>query len=175
MKEVHSMASDEKVGLLLKLISLLAQIAIPVAIFYAGRHIARAQYTKSMQDAWNDFNKLIIANDDNLRAARKLPGFALSERSDDDIRKVYLAFVALNTFQGAYLGAKHGLLDKEYQVETFENLLEPLMADDDVFALTKRGYHPKFKKACKKIKDSLARSQGNSVTETPNSGVRTDG
>lgn len=169
------MTSDEKIDLLLKLISLLAQIAIPVAIFYAGRYIARAQYTKSMQDAWNDFNKLVIANDANLRAARKLPGFALAERSDDDIRKAYLAFVALNTFQGAYLGAKHGLLDKEYQVETFENLLKPLMADDDLFALSERGYHPKFKKLCRDIKDSLVRSQGNSVTEAPNSGVRADG
>lgn len=152
------MLISNNLDLLLRLISLLAQIAIPVAIFYAGRLIARAQYTKSMQDAWNEFNKLAIANADNLRVVRKLLGFALAERSDDDIRKAYLAFVALNTFQGAYFGAKYGLLAKKYQLETFGDLLKPLMADDDIFALSQgRGYHPDFKIECEKIRNSASR------------------
>ncbi len=152
------MPISRSLDLLLRLIALLAQIAIPFAIFYAGRFIARAQYTKSMQDAWNELNKLAIANNDNLRVVRKFLGFAWAERSDDDIRKAYLAFVALNTFQGAYFGAKHGLLDKEYQLETFDDLLKPLLADDDISALSERGYHPEFKRICREIKESLPRS-----------------
>ena len=150
----------DSLDLRLRLVSLSAQIAVPFVIFYAGRFIARAQYTKSMQDAWSDFNKLVIANSDNIGVVRKIVGLGLTEHSEEDIRKDYLVFVLLNIFQAAYFGAKHGLLDRKYQRASFEDLLRPLMANDDIFELSqRRGYHPKFAKECRKIRASCSISE----------------
>ena len=146
----------------LKLVTVTAQASIPIAIFYAGRIIARGQYTKSMQDAWNEVNKLIIANEHNVRVAREFMAPDFARKSDDDCRKAYMAFVLLNTFTSFYFGTKHGLLDKTYQRENFKDLLGLALADDDVYTLSQsRGYHPKFKALCREVKQSLASSQAN--------------
>lgn len=54
-----------------RFIGLIAQISIPIAIFLAGRRIARAQFAKSVNDSWNEYHRLVLANTDNMRVARK--------------------------------------------------------------------------------------------------------
>jgi hypothetical protein len=82
---------------IVKLATLAAQISIPIAIYFAGRVIARGQYTKSMQDAWNEFNKIAIANESNVRVARQFMPPDDADKSDDEVRKVYMSFVLLNS------------------------------------------------------------------------------
>ena len=134
----------------------MAQIFIGIAILYSGRVIARAQYTRSMQDAWNDFSKFVLSDKDNIEVARKLFGPDMAESSVDNIRKVYMAFFVLNILQASYTGMKHQLMDKKYSNENFDEILKPLLLDDDIYKLTQdRGYHPEFKRLCSDIKKSL--------------------
>ncbi len=140
-----------------RIFSVFAQVFIGIAILYSGRVIARAQYTRSMQDAWNDFNKFALSDKDNIEVARILFGPAMAESSADNVRKVYMAFFVLNILQASYTGMKHGLMDKEYTAENFDKILKPLLSDEDIYALTQeRGYHPEFKNLCKNFKDSLS-------------------
>jgi hypothetical protein len=146
--------------IVLRVAALVAQASIPVAIFFAGRAIAKAQYSKSAQDAWNEYNKLVLANPDNLRVARKYlcpPEFAAAAAEDKDqegdlMRKAYLAFVILNTFSAFHSGAKHGLVDKSLERAVKDDLLTPLLKDQHIFELSQnRDYHPAFRKYCRQL------------------------
>src|SRR5579862_9783754 len=108
------MAIDADVDLGLRVITILAQVSVPVVIFYAGRKIARAQYVKSAQDAWNEFNKLVIHNEHNVRVGQKNFGFSWVRDSEDACRKAYIAFVGLNALVTVHYGTKHKLLQPDY-------------------------------------------------------------
>ncbi|HEX6901875.1 MAG TPA: hypothetical protein VF789_19295 [Thermoanaerobaculia bacterium] len=138
----------------LRIVTLFIQALIPVAVFLAGRAIAKAQYSKSAQDTWNEFNKLVLASKENIEVARKYlrpPKFA--EEDEEQMRKAYMAFVLLNNFNAFYQGAKHKLLDKTYEQATMHELLAPLLKDDDIYALSQnRGYHPAFREFCRTLR-----------------------
>ena len=147
------MIDREALDLVFKIATWIAQIAMPVAIFLGGRYIARAQYMRSVQDSWNEFNKVAIANPDNLQEVKKLMPFSNAGLSNEDVRRHYLMFIELNAFQAMYLGAKHGLLDKHYQMTCFQDLLIPQIADDEFYGLSQnRGYHPDFKRVCRELR-----------------------
>lgn len=54
--------------------TLFIQILIPVVVFFAGRTIASTQYMKSIQDSWNDWDKQVLSNEKNLKAALDILG-----------------------------------------------------------------------------------------------------
>ena len=145
---------DPTVDIVFRVIQVVAQAAIALAVFIAGRAIAKAQYTKSAQDCWNEFNKLVLANADNLRVARehlRPPSFAKS--SDDLTRKAYLGFMLLNAFSAYHMGSKYKLVDAHHQDAQLRELLKPIMEDEQIYELSQaRGYHPDFRAFCRQVR-----------------------
>lgn len=140
----------------LRIATLVVQALIPFAVFFAGRAIAKAQYSKSAQDTWNEYNKLVLASKENIEVARKYlypPEFAMGD--EEQMRKAFMAFVLLNNLNAFYQGAKHKLLDKTYEQAAMHELLAPLLKDDDIYSLSQnRGYHPAFREFCRTLRGS---------------------
>jgi hypothetical protein len=145
--------------LVIRLIGLAAQIAVPIAIFIVSRRFTRAQFVKSTQDAWNEFNKLLIANADNAKVGRAVFGSRWAKESDDAFRKACLGFTGLNALMTVYYGAKFGLLTSDYKDSNIEQILQAFVKDDEIFELTQKGgYPPEFKDLCSKLKAELKNS-----------------
>ncbi|MFD2112025.1 hypothetical protein [Thiorhodococcus fuscus] len=137
----------------LKILSVLAQVFIGLAVLLSGRQVARAQYTKSFQDSWNEYNKLVLSNKENMEIDKKYIGHDLVGLDEDQWRKSYLGFVLLNIHETMYIGRKHGLMQKEFANDATDDLLRPLLADDHFYKLSQsRGYSTGFKRLCKKLR-----------------------
>ncbi|MEM8642633.1 MAG: hypothetical protein AAGG51_28020 [Cyanobacteria bacterium P01_G01_bin.54] len=54
-----------------KVAPIVSQIFIGLAIIISGRSIARAQYSKSIQDEWQDYNKIVRSHPDNIQLVRE--------------------------------------------------------------------------------------------------------
>jgi hypothetical protein len=147
---------DPTVDIALRLLAIAAQVSIPIVIFFAGRQIARAQYVKSTQDAWNEFNKLAIANADNVRVSQQDFGLSWTKNDPDAIRKAYMAFVGLNAMMTVLYGVKHKLLPADYRTQSLEQILSAWVADDQIYEMTQsRGYPLEFQKICKRVRNQL--------------------
>ena len=137
---------------LLEIVRVVAQIAVPIVIFVAGRQIARAQFMKSVQDAWNEYNKLVVANKENLKVAHANFSFSIPGEDEESFRKAHIAFVALNALMTVHYGTKHGLLSSDYHNQNFHDLLRPFMADKQIYDLVQnRGYPQEFKDLCTEL------------------------
>lgn len=144
-----------EIDLLLKIFSVMAQISVPIVIFFAGREIAKAQYLKSVQDAWNEFNKLLLSNPENLNVGLKHFGFSWASEDEESFRKAHLGFVALNALMTVHYGAKHGLLSKSYREKNFKQILGAWMQDDQLYELSQqRGYPDDFRRICEDLRKS---------------------
>lgn len=156
----------DPIDLTIRLLTLAAQIAVAIVLFFAGRRISQAQYVKSTSDAWNEFNKLMLANADNVTTGRKHFGFSWAKESDEAFRKAYLGFTGLNALMTVYYGAKHGLLPSDYKDSNIEQILQAFLQDDQIYELTQtRGYAPEFQQLCKQFKDGMT---SQSAGEQPN-------
>lgn len=145
-----------EISLALEITRTIAQIAVPIVIFIATRRIARAQFLKSAQDAWNEFNKLVIANPENLRISQRHFSFSWTKEDEDSYRKAAIAFVALNALVTVFYGSKYGMLPAEYCDQNMEQILGPFVKDDRIYELTQtRGYPLEFRKACAKIRSDM--------------------
>lgn len=152
---------SEQLDLVLRIVGLIAQISVPAVIFYAGRQLARAQYVKSTQDAWNEFNKLTILNDDNLRVSKESFGQGFEKDSDDFYRKAHIAFVALNAFMTIHYGTKHKLLPSDYRQSHIEQVMSGWLADDHIFELSQsRGYPEEFRDLCRRVRSDAIKKVG---------------
>jgi hypothetical protein len=149
----------------LKYVDTLAKIAVPIAIYLATRKIARAQFTNTAQNGWNEFNKLVIANKENSDAVVKYmhpPAFV--GNNPDLLRKAYLGFIYLNAANTYFVGLQNGLIDADEKEAQFSHLLGPLLLDDDFFQMSQgRGYHPKFSQACQEARNRATAEAKTSV------------
>jgi len=144
---------DATLDLALRVAGLLAQVSIPVVLYLAGRQISRAQYLKSTQDAWNEYNKLVIQNPDNARVARAAFGYGWLAESEDNYRKAHIGFVALNAFLIVHAGTKYKLLPKDYRDANTTQVLSHWLKDEQIFELSQsRGYPEEFRRLCKEVR-----------------------
>jgi hypothetical protein len=134
------------------LILALAAFVLSIAVWVSSKRLSKAEYTRSLQDAWNAFNTAALASDANLLAAEALHG--PNSSAPEDARRTWMAFILLNAFQATFLGLEGKLVDKPYAEKTLKDLLHPLLGDDFFYSLTQgRGYHPDFSKYCEKQHD----------------------
>lgn len=138
---------------ILNVLSVLAQIFIGVSVIFSGRQIARAQFTKSVQDSWNEYNKLVLSSEENMEIDKKYIGADLVGLEADKWRKSYLGFMLLNIHESIYIGRRHRLLQKEFNDDVTNDLLRPLLDDEHFYKLSQsRGYSAGFKALCKGLR-----------------------
>lgn len=136
---------------LANLLVALSAFVLSVVVWKSSRRLAQAEYTRSLQDAWNTFNTTALASTENLRAAETLLG--ADSPVPKDGRKLWMTFVLLNALQATFLGWRSGLVDESYAEKTLVDVLKPLLSDDSFFALIEeRGYHPEFSKYCRTLR-----------------------
>lgn len=134
------------------LLGIAGQLIVALSIVYSGRLIARAQYMRTMQDAWNDLNKTALSDEENLRILSRMIDASYSSKSVA-ARKRHLSFMALNILQASVIGKSLALMDRSYTRENTHEILARLVKDDTIFELSQsRGYHPKFKRLCKRLR-----------------------
>jgi len=141
----------------LRYVDVLSKIAVPIVIYLATKRLSQAQYFNTVMTAWNDFNKLVISSPQNMEVVREMNPPLFAKNGDEKaMRKAYIAFVYLNVLNGFYFGQRHGLLDRDTRNAQIVDLLEPLLRDEDIYAMTQgRGYHPKFRKLCAGVKRGI--------------------
>lgn len=49
-----------KIELIMGIAQIFSQLFIGLAVIYSAHRVACAQYSKSIQDAWQDYNKLVL-------------------------------------------------------------------------------------------------------------------
>ena len=151
------MTSDE----VFKLLDVLVKAAIPVAIYYATRKIARAQYFNTAQTGWNEFNKLALGSKENLVIILRYmypPEFV---GNDIELgRKAYLGFIYLNAANSYFVGLQNALIDAGHGEAQFSDLLGPFLLDEHFYKMSQgRGYHPEFRKACTDARDRAQKAK----------------
>jgi hypothetical protein len=134
----------------LEFIEIAVQIFIGLAVIRSGRIIAKAQYMRSLQDSWTDYNKLVINDEKNLNSLKEMVGSELSQLN----REHYVSLVLLNVLHSAFLGTQLGFMEKKYLQENVTEILAPALEREEFYKLSQsRGYHPKFKKLCQKLRE----------------------
>jgi len=147
-------------GQILPALTVLAQtiIAASAAVisyvtWSTGRRRARAEFSRTMNTQWNKLN-ILAAKEPELGAA--IDRILGMENPTEDVlarRRRWMAFAILNSLQSYFFGMSDGLIKKEYANQVFEQLLQPILQQEDLFLLTQsRGYHPKFAKFCAKFR-----------------------
>lgn len=132
---------------LVNLLVAIAAFVLSVVVWKSSNRLAKAEYTRSLQDAWNALNVAALASDENICAVETLYG--PNSPAPQDGRKVWMTFVLLNALQATFLGWKGKLVDEAYAEKTLKDLLHPLLLNDFFFPLTQnRGYHPQFSEYC---------------------------
>lgn len=154
---------------MLRYIDIVAKIAIPLTIFFATQRIARAQYVSAAANGWNEYNKAVLSNDDNATLALEFmnpPDFAKGNRILH--RKAYLGFLFLNAASMFFVGLQNDLIDKQHNDAQFSDLVGPLLLDDHFFQMSQgRGYHPKFREACRQAREHAQRVTERSAPRAP--------
>ena len=149
-------------------IILAAAAVISYIAWSTGRKRERAEFSRNMNDQWNKVNVLAAKEPELGDAIDRILGV---ENPAEDIiakRRRWMAFVILNSLQSYFFGVSDRLIKKDYANVVFEQLLLPILQQDDLFLLTQtRGYHPKFARFCAKLrKRGVARHPGTSAART---------
>ena len=142
---------NENLDITFRIIAILAQIFVGIALIVSARIIARSQISKSIQDAWNDFNKIVLSNEplSNLIKDHWPDG---SKISDLDIKKRYLQIFQLNIHEAEFLARGYGLFRSGDFHESDQDLLKPLLREAGVYDISQtRGFSKAFKEHCRKL------------------------
>jgi len=139
------------VDIYLRVGAIAAQVFIGVAIIFSGRSIARAQYSKSIQDAWQDYNKMVLSKEENIEAD-KASWDDRSTVTNDEMRARYMHIMLLNIHEAQFIGRTHGLYRRSDDGESQADLLKPLLELPGVYDVSQtRGFSRSFKEECKRI------------------------
>jgi hypothetical protein len=127
-----------------------AALVLSLVVLFSSRMIARAHYMHQMQNTWNAYNSAVISKQELLDASIALGNETSKLKPREHHYKISLAFLLLNPLQAAWIGMRHGLVSRSYAKANLEQILVPLLEDEDIYNLTQnRGYHPGFAKYCK--------------------------
>ena len=156
--EIEEERMEQAIQLLMAGVGLI----LSYVVWTSSKRIARAQYQQTMQETWNEYNLAVLDKEENLRIAKWfLSSWDSSRPADLDPERVkYLAFIALNAIQSAFLGKREGLMDSSYADSNIEQLLSRLVFKEEIFQLTQlSGYHPEFMSKCAALRIETLKKQ----------------
>jgi hypothetical protein len=149
-------------------IILAAAAVISYIAWSTGRKRERAEFSRNMNDQWNKVNVLAAKEPELGDAIDRILG--VEDPTEDIVakRRRWMAFVILNSLQSYFFGVSDRLIKRDYANVVFEQLLLPILQQDDLFLLTQtRGYHPKFARFCAKLRErGVAGHSGTSAAKT---------
>jgi hypothetical protein len=127
-----------------------ATFVLSIVLLVSRRRDARVNYTRMIEESWNQLNALVLANGKLAPLANSVFGVKGDGGVVDDPKlKRYFVFLTLNILQATYLGRKVGLVDEAYQVEGTAHVLDQILRDDEIVDLLHHsGYHPDFVGFC---------------------------
>jgi hypothetical protein len=135
----------------------LATLLLSWVLWRGSKRHARVDYTRTIEDSWNQLNAAILVNPKLAKIADKVFGMPPEEDSDEAGLKRYLAFFSLNVVEACYLGQRNGLVGEAYNFKAICDILDPMLRDPDIAKLLDfGGYHSDFVGFCHKRVSELA-------------------
>jgi len=133
--------------------SLVATLVLAWVVSRASDRMARIEYARAVREGWVSVDTVALQDDKTLMTMDRLFFPNVQRPGVDEARKVWLAYLALNSHSSLYSGITHGLYPKEYDLRVLAGMLLPLLRDDTIFALTQNsGYEPGFAAFCRRTR-----------------------
>jgi hypothetical protein len=133
-------------------------VVLTITVARASRRFAQAQYAQTLAAAWNNVNSMVTSSEEILRIADGLYYPGNIHDSIEVIRRRWVIFIELTILEAIFLGLKDKMIDSEYGKKTLEDILHPILVNDDVFKIaTTRGYHPRFAEYCLNERNKILR------------------
>lgn len=142
----------------------LATLLLSWVLWRGSQHHARIDYTRTLQESWNQLNSTILCNPKLAVIADNVLGFPADGVTEDDRSRRYFAFFALNVLEASYLGQRAGLVDDSYHTEAVTDILDPILRDPGIAQLLQvGGYNTAFVTFCQQRISALPSMTATSV------------
>ena len=137
-----------------------ATILLSVVIWRSSSKVARAEYTRSIQDSWINSNITVLQSERLCRIAFETINPNLKpdkDALDDDFyTKRYMRFMYLNIIETVFIGREHNLISNDFSEEIGEDLLKNLLRNPATFKQVENGgFSSSFVKHCKILNDQI--------------------
>jgi hypothetical protein len=153
-------------------LTLIVTGALTYLVYRGTKAIAAIEYSRSIRDAWLTIDSVALSNDEILKTADKLMDASTVNDPIELRPKRWLAFMVFNILISIFEGQEQAFLKDEDVKTAFDQILMPLIIDNDSFILTQsKGHPPRFSAYCKKLREeyknreSLAEAQANKSFE----------
>lgn len=135
----------------------LATLLLSWVLWRSSKRHARLDYTRTIQESWNQLNLAILANPKLAAVADTVFGTPPEEMSEEAGLKRYMAFFTLNVLEACYLGHQSGLASEAYGSKGICEVLDPLLRDpENAKLVTFGGYDADFVAFCRDRMSSLS-------------------
>lgn len=127
---------------------------IAIAVYQAGRKVARLEQDRAIKDAWISVDQAALATPEQLRVLDALlhPGEARDEAAS---RKRWLIYMILNPIDAAWSAAKSGHMP-EGALDSSEASMRALVQDGDAYRMIQSYvYNLDFRKRCAELREEF--------------------
>jgi hypothetical protein len=150
------------IAAIVQAVAAISTLCVAVIVWRLNKRNILAEQTRAARLMLNNLHTTAISRDELLDAADQLHGPNAPDEDRKLRRKRYYALCKLNLMEDLWFAKKLGLIPVEYADKFLNDVLPPMLLDEDAFLLTqKRGFHPEFKVFC-------AAKQQQAVTMQPN-------
>ena len=139
----------------LALVALIGTVAVSLFVYYGSRRIARAQYLRTVYDAWVSLDIFLLSHPDYLEVYNSLarPG-GPAVGAEQTVRR-HIALLTLNPLSSYYFGIQQGYIDKSSLLR-LEEVLGRLLRDDDIYRQSQDEiFGAEFATLCKSVRERL--------------------
>lgn len=145
------MKASEIAQLLVSAAALVSSTVLALVAYFGGRRLARLEQHRVMRDDWNALDELALSSPEMLKTAEEVMNPSSTD-TQDDLRRKWFSYMALNNLSTAYIMARRGLTaNREFIYKMTDFNLSRLMLREDTFLLSQAGYEEEFSRLCRTI------------------------
>jgi hypothetical protein len=134
---------------LIAFFTLIATIVLTVFVYKGTKTIASIEHSRSIRDAWLTIDSIALSNNEMLVVADDLMSNFKHTDEIDQKQKRWFALMVFNILISIFEGKEKQFLENDDAKKAFDQLLVPMLSDEDVYNLTQNRGHPlDFSKYC---------------------------
>lgn len=138
----------------------LAALVVAVIAYRLTRQASRIEAHRTIKDAFNTINTIVLSDSANLAVFDALEFPELVDQSMDEKRRRWIGALMLNALESVFVGRRHGVLDRSYAASTLRALVPKFMRHDEVYQLlVSSGHDPEFTKYCQDVRESILKNR----------------
>lgn len=127
------------IGAVAQGLTAIAGFVLSWVIWKGTSRLARVEYMRSIQGLWSAANTALLENPSIARLSDKLFGIERNNRDSEYYQKRDLAFLYLNIIEASFLGYSCNVVAKPYHEEMANDILDPMLRDEDVLDQIRNG------------------------------------